>query len=257
MGHDWLQEHTQRDVVILDPALAHDHPAAHLTHWHGNHLRHAAFFGALRAGEDPIRYLDLVHQMVSGLPLDATVLLPPVPRRPVERQLLLTVARWLDPDRILTVQSHLHDPWPVGAEPGNELSAALDLVIEAARRGHWLQCVREGHEHSIRLSQDIRFLGARLGSGQRLPPFATWQERYADREEPSPFPNLDGLLVGLGRENGATLAWGIVVRFEPDPATLVVRSLVPPPLPVTVISVGRLRLDDTGKELESIAPWSV
>lgn len=257
MGHDWVQEHKQRDIVILDPALAQNHPAAHLTHWHGNHLRQAAFFGALRAGEDPIRYLDLIHQMVGAMPLDVTVLLPPVWRRPVERHLLLTVARWLDPDRILTVQSHLHEPWPVGAEVGNECTAAPDLVIEATRRGHWLQCVREGHEHVIRLSPDIRFLGARVGSGQRLPPFSTWQERFADRHDPSPFPNLNGLLVGLGRENGTILAWGVASRFDPDPATLIVRSLVPPPLPVTVILVGRLRLDDTGKELESIAPWSV
>ncbi|MBX3096913.1 MAG: hypothetical protein KF812_08625 [Fimbriimonadaceae bacterium] len=257
MGHDWLSHFSAERTFIFDPALSHTHAPTHLTRWHQGALEGAEFFGSIRPIDDPIRFMESAVSLLGPMPDDATILFPPAPRRPLERQLMLAVCGFAKPDRVLTVEEHLHHPWPIGAEPCEIEATTPDIVIEATRRGHWLQCAQEGHIHRIELTREVRFRGGRFGSGRRLPPFTQWHENYLDKGSCDSLPDVKGLLVGLGRESGPDFGWAIAIGFKEEPLSLEVRSLVPPPLPVTVISLGRLRLDLSGKELETIAPWSV
>lgn len=283
--HSWRDflEHHPAPLLDLDPARADDATPGWVTLHLPNRTQIRRFIGTLDARRDPLALLEATAALLPQLPENAHVLLFPWSDTPVGRKLSLSIARLIQPERIVAPESapFLRNPWPVGPE---ELALPTDLpeiARQAQRRALWHKFLAQSASLALALGP-VRLEGTRLGTGHRHPDLHGWAEssgktllwitdskpdqaataqalRIAEADKAILVHPKDiaGRVAACSREDGEDLAPAVIEFFDLASGHFTLRVPQTFNSPVHVLRIGLLRVDPTGKELTHAEPWSL
>ncbi|MFZ4507582.1 MAG: hypothetical protein ACOYON_07795 [Fimbriimonas sp.] len=285
---DWLKaERRGRDLIVIDPADTTFGHAGRLVALRGDRPVMARFYGSLDAARAPHMIIAALVEMLRLTDENAIILCFPINGSPLLRQLLLLVAQFVRPDRILVAEKTPIDQagFPVGPEEIS-VETTFSLVQHAQRKAQWIRMIEKCLDHTVLLS-DVTLEGARLGSGKVIDPktlgiqalrcevaastlFAVVDEEPNDEGvsraldasgcSRATFASPDryrGLFCALVRENGEDLGCGFITDIDWKRGVIRAKCTAIPPAPARILRLGSLRLDSGGNELGEVRPWSV
>lgn len=287
-GHswrEWCQQQPDRDLLVADLANCDFGAPARVSLWRGGKVESWRFIGSTDPQRNPISWLTAVGELAQMMNPHGIILCGAVGANPVSRHLILNLALMIQPAELLVPeQSGLELwPWPVGATIAPVNADYPELVHEAQRRAQWLKLLEDCQEHEVHLS-DVKVVGARLGSGDihSNPDSSDYSEisgdvlhlvtqtklsdegiaRMLDHTHTARLSMVDprtyhGLLCSFARENGDDFGMGVIKKFDETRGILTVLNTALPPVPVRILKLGLLRIESGGKELGSLAPWTV
>jgi len=287
-GHSWrgwLDQESSRDAIFADLTDCHHGAPARVSLWREGKLIAWRFIGTLDPQRNPIAWLAAIGELASQLSEIGIIVCGDANSNPVMRHLMLNVAFMLHPAEILVPEGSGFAtwPWPTGATTVPVVPDYPDLVHEAQRRATWLKLLEDCAEHEVLLS-DVRIIGSRLGSGQLLanPDSNDYSEicgdvlhlvtqsklldeeiaRMLDHVHAARLSMVDprtyhGLICSFAHENGDDFGMGVVKRFDETRGMMTILNTALPPASVRILKLGTLRIDSSGKELGSLAPWTV
>lgn len=272
------------EILCLDAASGDWTTPGRLSLLRGGKVVAWSFLGCLEARWNPIAFLAGVGYLVGVAGTEFTVVMPPVPASPLGRNLTIEAIRIVRPDRIAVSGPGMESalPWPIGPEVLESSETMPSLVSEAQRRARWLELFERCEPHTINLGS-VPAIGARLGSGERVEcGLPGWTEvcgytlfcvSEGEVEEIDISHALDvsgatkfrhvqpgayqGLLCAFARQDGEDFGMGVIDSFDPESGLISARSDAVPPAPVRILKFGTLRLDDSGRELGHVGPWTV
>ncbi len=286
---EWLKDNLgARDLVCLDVADADHGPPARVFLMREGKVRSWRLAGTIAAARNPIDVLTSGLQFAREASEGAVVLSFAVGGSPLLRQMALALADSVGASSVLIpAGSGLEDePWPVDPESTELADALPETVRTAQRRSRWLEVIEGCDEHVLQLD-DIGLYGVRLGSGERLtePPFDELGQHVeicggvlhvVSDDEPDErlvgdalnlshasrlnlvAPNAyDGLVCSFVRAGGEDFGIGVVKSFDFKDRKATFLSTAVAPAPVTAVRIGAVRIDETGKELGEVRPWTV
>ncbi len=291
--HEWLRENRRgKDLILLDPADAHYGPAARLWLIRGDKPARSYFFGSLDAQRAPHILLAAYSELANEAAAGAFVQLFAYRASPLLRQLAQIFAFLIRPQRIIIAQGTPidHDGWPIGPEEIELPSGLPAVVVQAQRKAQWLKMIERSQLHEIPLSR-TSIQGSRLGSGQPLGDtvqkraglehavhaevcgstlfIVTNEELDEDQMsraldvthvakahivKPGDYSNL---LCAFVRPSGDTFGLGRVERIDFENGMIRVQADAVPPVPVPILRLGSLRVDENGRELGESRPWNL
>jgi len=287
-GHTWrgwLEQNSNRDLIIADLTNCDYGTPGRVSLWRAGKQIAWRFIGTLDVQRNPIAWLAAVSELALQMQNSGVILCDDASVNPVMRHLLLNLAMMIQPKEILTPEhSELESwPWPVGARPIPVLAGYPELVHEAQRRALWLKLLEDCSEHEVLLT-DVRLQGSRLGSGELLanPDSNDYSEicgdvlhlvtqsklgddeiaRMLDHTHTARLSMVDprtyhGLICSFAHENGDDFGMGIVKRFDESRGLMTILNTALAPAPVRILKLGTFRIDSGGKEIGSLAPWTV
>lgn len=287
-GHswrDWLNHQSHRDLIVADLGNCDHGTPCRVSLWRAGKQIAWRFIGTLDVQRNPIAWLAAVSELVQQMQDGGIILCGDAGSNPVMRHLLLNLAMMVQPTEILTPEKTGLElwPWPVGAKAVPVSAGFPDLVHEAQRRALWLKLIEECSEHEV-LFKDVRVIGSRLGSGAMLvnPDTNDYSEisgdvlhlvtqsklgdeeiaRMLDHTHTARLSMVDprtyhGLICSFAHENGDDFGMGIVKRFDESRGLMTILNTALPPAPVRILKLGTFRIDSGGKEVGSLAPWTV
>lgn len=291
--HEWLRAHQgARDLLVLDPVHAGLGPPARLVLVRDGKVVAWRFAGSLDPLRNPIDLLAGAEALVADASQDCVALLFAWRDTPLARHLSYALARMLRPVEVLIPEGARcpAEGWPVGPAQVAVEPAFPAMVLAAQRRARWMELQQGSKQVQVDLPV-TRLLGARLGSGA-LVNMATLRAagledglraelcgetllliagQAPDDDVAVRCMNLagasrvviqtpeayEGLVCSLEKDDGTTVALGMIERAEFDAGRLLVRSPAATTKAVQVLRIGALRVDSNGKELGETRPWSV
>ncbi|MEQ1935466.1 MAG: hypothetical protein ABL962_16525, partial [Fimbriimonadaceae bacterium] len=112
----------------------------------------------------------------------------------------------------------------------------VDSILHAEVCGPNLLLVSEGEV-------DEEVMGRALDVSHASKAIITHPEEYQN------------LLCAFGRENGEEFGMGMIERIDFSGRMIHVRSDAVPPVPVRILKMGSMRVDQNGRELPEVRPW--
>jgi len=291
--HAWHQENRKgRDIVLLDPADAHHGPAARLRLIKGDKTAQTVFFGSLDAQRAPHVLVAACVELLNAASPGAFVQCFPYRPSPLMRQLTQTLAFLIRPDQILVAHGTPIelDGWPLGPEEINLPAGLPAVVVHAQRKAQWLKMIERSVLHEIPLSK-TSIQGVRLGSGQALGDAMRQRAGLTDvlhsevcgstlfivsnhdldedqmsraldvthvsRAHIVKPAEYDSLLCAFLRPSGDTFGFGRVDRIDFEGGVIYAYVDAVPPVPVPILRLGSLKVDENGREQGEVKPWSL
>ncbi len=275
----------ERPLLCLDPSSAEHGPASRVFLLEGSKVRAWRLIGSVDPRRNPVAAATAAWELSQTGAGNWDAVLFPVTNGPMSRNLALSIASALAPDSIYVPKgSGLAElGWPVGAEEVDLPAEVPSMVLEAQRRARWIEMLESADDHEVDLCS-VSVLGSRLGSGRRtdLPEWPGWAEvsgsvlhlvgdMEASDQEVVRFLNMThasrvsalrsdaykGLVCSFANQAGDDFGIGVVTSFDPQRFLMRVKSTAVAPAPVRVLKIGTLRLDEDGRELEDLKPWTV
>lgn len=291
--HEWLAtERKGRDLILLDPADAHYGPAGRLSLIQGDRIVRSSFYGSLDPQRAPHLIASALGSLLDEAGADAVVQCFAYRPLPLLRQLAITLAFQVRPERLL-IEKDLeidHDGWPIGPEEVEPRASLPPLVVDAQRKAQWLKLLERCSPHTIPL-QGCSVQGLRLGSGRLIDEltkqraglehelhvevcgstlFIVAEGQFGDerigramdmthvaRAQVVNPGDYEDLLCAFVRPNGDEFGYGMIERIDFSERRIYARCDAIPPVPVPILRVGSLRVDSDGREHGDVRPWQV
>lgn len=286
---EWLRQHQgNADLLVLDPGDASHGPAGRIRVLRGERPVFDRFYGSLDPQKAP--HL-LVGAMVEALDLaspNLVVQLFPYRVTPVLRQTTQLLLQLLKPDRLL-VNSGFSGQFGLPCELV-DLEKSLPTAVQSAqRKAQWLGMIEKCEEHSVDLSETV-LSGSRLGAGDPLGEarktklgldgayvevsgttlYVVTDSEYSDDVISRALdvthcsrahfvsPGVyEGVLCSFAKMGGEDFGFGFVRSVDFINLRAQVACSAIPPVPVPMLKLGSLRIDDRGNELGEMKPWQV
>lgn len=287
----WERENVGGDLLVLDPADAtHGLPAV-LRLVRGERPLWTRLYGSLDPRRAPHLFVAALAEGMARAGDDFTVRLFGIRRTPLLRQTAALAAAVLRPDRIVLAEGADLD---VGIFPYAPEVVALEPALppgvqEAMRKAQWMRMLEACAPHTVELNA-VTLEGSRLGSGRVL---SIEERTRAGLEEAvrveqtgrtllivadDPGERMiaraldvthttkavlasprayEGLILSFVRPNGDEFGHGRVEGIDWQAGLLHVACTAVPPVPVTTVRLGSLRLDARGVERGEARPWEV
>jgi hypothetical protein len=286
---EWLKRHQgNADLLVLDPGDASHGPAARIRVLRGERPVYDRFYGSLDPQKSP--HL-LVGAMIEALEIaspNLVIQLYPYRVTPVLRQTTQLLLQLLKPDRLLVNQGfrgRLH-----GVLEEVELDKSLPPAVMAAqRKAQWLSMIEKCEEHSVDLSETT-LSGSRLGAGDSIGEarktklgldgayvevsgttlYVVTDAEFSDEVvsraldvthcsrahfvSPSVY---EGVLCSFAKPTGEDFGYGFLKSVDFINLRAQVLCTAIPPVPVPMLKLGSLRIDEKGNELGEMKPWQV
>lgn len=289
-GTDW-SDHRGQDFLSLDPDDPSLGPVGRLNLFLGGKLRHTYFLGA----RDPLKMPHvLITGLSKLLPLlsdNGTVQLFGYRNVPMARQTLHLVNSIVQPDSIyVSADIDLsQERFETGPEIIEGLSKGMTLARDAQRRAQWLKLIEQGNRHDVPL-ESVSLHGARLTSGKNVT--EEWNAskfhpvlraelqgktlfavqtldrdlneedvpRYLDHFHATKLvathpQDYEGLYCCFARNNGDEFGYGRIETVDFDQGVIIAYTEAIAPVPVPILKVGLIRVDQNGREDDELRAW--
>ena len=285
----WLEENLKRrELIVLDPGSGVFHARCILSRNLDEQVIDWRFLGSAEATMAPLSLIRGAKSLIDAANRDAVVLLPNYKSTPVLQEIYETLFSIIQPSRLFLPKgiNPARNGWP----PCDEVpvSAPIEIVLTAQRRARWIEFQEDQESHEI-LLHTVHFSGGRLGLGEKLsldsanfPAETVWAEINGDTlfaitenlSNPDNFvpamkklglkkihlalsSDYEGLLIGLYRHQSEPIAMGTIERTDFRSGKIWMRTKVAPGTTIARVQLGLMRLDNLGKELGELRPWSI
>lgn len=285
----WVKENRgDRDFLCLDPSDATYGQAGLVSLFRSDRPLYQRFYGSLDATRAPHVLFASLVEALNHTDRDLLIQLFAYRVTPLLRQTLQLMLHHLQADEVL-IPENLRD-----AIPDAKVLVALDksfpnLVQIAQRKAQWLDLLERTENHVVDLN-DASLEGCRLGSGYRLSQHQKVkldiESAYAEVIGNSLFivsdreyeewvvsramdfthttrvniasPDLyEGTLCSFAKRSGEDFGFGMIERIDFEKLKAFVRCTAIPPVPVPVLRIGSLRIDEHGNEHGELKPWQI
>ncbi len=285
----WIKENRgKRDLLCLDPSDAtHGQPGV-ITLLRGDRPIYQRFYGSLDATRAPHLLFAAMVEALTHVEGDLLVQLFPFRVTPLLRQTLQLILHALKPDEVF-IPDPLRDAIPTGQVLIGLDKAMPNLVQIAQRKAQWLDLLMRAEAHVVDLNETA-FEGSRLGSGERLglgqrtklglekayaevignSLFVVSEEEYEDwvvsramdfthtaRVNVATPELYHGVLCSFAKTSGEDFGFGMVERIDFENLKAYCRCTAIPPVPVPILRLGSLRIDEHGNEHGELKPWQI
>lgn len=286
---EWLKRHQgNADLLVLDPGDASHGPAARIRVLRGDKPIYDRFYGSLDPQKAPHLVVGaMVEALECALP-NLVIQLYPYRVTPVLRQTTQLLLQLLKADRLLVNQGF--NGRLSGSFEEVELEKSLPGAVQSAqRKAQWLSMIEKCEEHSVDLSETI-LSGSRLGAGETvgearktklgldgayvevsgttlyLVTDAEFSDEVIARSldvtgctrahfvSPSVY---EGVLCSFAKLTGDDFGYGFLRSVDFINLRAHVLCTAIPPVPVPMLKLGSLRIDERGNELGEMKPWTV
>ncbi|MCW5938690.1 MAG: hypothetical protein KF884_05915 [Fimbriimonadaceae bacterium] len=279
----WREFTSAQTKVSLDVAAPESGPPGRVTVWSEGKLKAMRFVGTVDPALNPLAILSAYPSLASAVDGEFLVVTPSLADTPFGRHFGLSLAALVRPERVLApAGSGLHEwPWPVGAEEIDLPHELPPLVREAQRRAQWMALLDRSTPHTVRLGE-VALIGARLGSGRRVETPLAWAEVagatlhmvadrelddgvvaslmdavHADKASHAKPGDYSRLICSFAHQDGEDFALGVIEALDLKGETLIVRSEAVAGAAPSMVKLGLMRIDNSGRELPPIRPWSL
>ncbi|RYG25994.1 hypothetical protein EON82_05000 [bacterium] len=287
----WERKNLQEDdFLVLDPGDSSYGPATILRLMRGERPLWTRLYGSLDPRRAPHVMLATLAEGMARAAENLTVRLFPYRNTPLMRQTVSLVASILRPDRIVVAEgTDLNlNGFPTGPETPNLESAFPPMVQDAMRKAQWMKLLESCSLHEVDL-RNVVLEGTRLGGGKALLPDEITKTGLSAVHVEVVGKNLfivsddvpegrlaraldvthctkatiaspsayEGLVLAFVRPNGEEIGHGRVVGIDWEAGVLRAACSAIPPVPVTILRLGSLRLDPKGVERGEARPWEV
>ena len=284
-GHswrDWLESNLRGSpLVVANPRdAAYGYPGR-IAWFEDGKERGWRLVGNIDFLKNPVSWLAGALEFTWDYP--AIYVLPEATNSALCRQVLLSFAQAVHPERIVLAEGSVAENWgwPVGPEIVPLSTDFPDMVREAQRRARWLELLENCEVHEVRLNE-VAMMGVRLGSGVRAEnEFGLGEvsggvlhlvtremlddemiSRMLDEFHVSKVSlvhprSYHGLICSFAHEDGEDFGMGVIKRFDEMRGVMEVLNTAVVPAPVRVMKVGTFRVDSKGKEIGEHNAWTV
>ena len=207
---------------------------------------------------------------------------------PLLRQTLFLMLQHIQADEVL-IPDCLRDALPEAKVLIGIDKSFPNLVQIAQRKAQWLDLLGRCEEHVVDLNE-CRLEGTRLGSGSRISlaqrEKLNLEKAYAETIGNSLFlvsgdefdertisramdfthtnrvslasPDLyQGALCAFSKKSGEDFGFGLIRQIDFEKMKAYVSCTAIPPVPVPILRIGSLRIDDHGNEHGELKPWQI
>ncbi len=286
---EWLKKHQgNADLLVLDPGDAGHGPAARIRVLRAEKPIFDRFYGSLDPQKAPHLIVGAMIEALEIASPNLVIQLYPYRVTPVLRQTTQLLLQLLKPDRTL-VNSGLKGRFS-GTFEEVELDKSLPAQVQAAqRKAQWLSMIEKCEEHSVDLSETI-LSGSRLGAGDPVGEarktklgldgayvevsgstlYLVTDQEFSDDVistaldvtgcarahfvSPSVY---EGVLCSFAKLTGDDFGYGFLRSVDFINLRAQVLCTAIPPVPVPMLKLGSLRIDEKGNELGEMKPWTV
>lgn len=285
----WVKENRgERDFLCLDPADATFGQPAVFGLYKGDRPIFQRFYGSLDPSRAPHVLFSALVEAMSHAEKDLLIQLFAYRVTPLMRQTLQLVLQYIKPDEIF-IPDVLRDAVPEGTVLIGIDKSFPNLVQIAQRKAHWLDMLERCEDHVVDI-QEARLEGCRLGSGTLLSNhhrtkleledsyvettgtalFIVSDEEHDERiiSRAMDFthstrvniasPDLyQGALCAFSKPSGQDFGFGMIQRIDFEKMKAFVKCTAIPPVPVPILRIGSLRIDEHGNEHGELKPWQI
>lgn len=286
---EWLRKHQgDADLLILDPADAAHGPATRIRVLRAERPVFDRFYGSLDPQRAPHLLIGALIEALEVASPNLVIQLYPYRVTPVLRQTTQLLLQLLKPDRFIVNQGlkgHL-----TGSAEEVELEKSLPAQVQAAqRKAQWLSMIEKCEEHSVDLSETV-LSGSRLGAGEPVGEarktklgldgayvevsgstlYVVSDAEFSDDVigtsldvtgcsrahfvSPSVY---EGVLCSFAKLSGDDFGYGFLRSVDFINLRAQVLCTAIPPVPVPMLKLGSLRIDEKGNELGEMKPWTL
>jgi hypothetical protein len=285
----WIKENRgDRDFLCLDPSDATFGQPGTLTLFRGDRHLYQRFYGSLDPSRAPHVLIAALVEALSHTDRDLLIQLFVYRVTPLLRQTLHLILQHINADEVL-IPDPIRDGLPEAKVLVGIDKSFPNLVQIAQRKAQWLDLLERCEDHVIDL-HECRLEGSRLGSGTRLS--LNQREKigldkaYAETIGSSLFivsdqefdertisramdfthtnrvslaaPELyQGALCAFSKIAGEDFGFGLVTNIDFEKMKAFVRCTAIPPVPVPILRIGSLRIDEQGNEHGELKPWQI
>ncbi|MEI7578077.1 MAG: hypothetical protein WCK51_14395 [Armatimonadota bacterium] len=286
---EWLKQHRgNADLLVLDPSDASYGPASRIRLLRGEKPVFDGFYGSLDPQKAPhLVVAALVEAMEIATP-NLVIQLYPYRVTPVLRQTTQLLLQLIKPDRLL-VNAGFSGRLS-GSFEEVDLEKSLPSTVQAAqRKAQWLSMIEKCEEHSVDLSETV-LSGSRLGAGNPIGEarktklgldgayvevsgttlYLVTDEEFSDDVISTALdvtgcarahfvsPGVyEGVLCSFAKLSGDDFGYGFLRSVDFINLRAQVLCTAIPPVPVPMLKLGSMRIDEKGNELGEMKPWTV
>ncbi len=285
----WIKENRgQQDFLCLDPSDAAFGQPATLTLFRGDRHLYQRFYGSLDPSRAPHVLFAALVEALSHSDRDLLIQLFVYRVTPLLRQTLQLMLQHINAD-VIYIPDELRDAVPEGQVLIGIDKSFPNLVQIAQRKAQWLDLLERCEDHVVDLNE-TRLEGARLGAGKRLSNgqkeklgidrayaetigsslFIVSDDEYDERtiSRAMDFSHTNrvslaapelyhGALCAFSKVSGEDFGFGMIDHIDFEKMKAIVRCTAIPPVPVPILRIGSLRIDDQGNEHGELKPWQV
>lgn len=285
----WIKDNRgDRDLLCLDPADATFGQPATLTLFRGDRHLYQRFYGSLDPSRAPHVLFAALVEALAHSDRDLLIQLFVYRVTPLLRQTLHLMLQHINADEVF-IPDVLREGLPEAKVLIDIDKSFPNLVQIAQRKAQWLDLLERCEDHVVDLNE-CRLEGARLGSGHRLglsqreklgldrayaetigtSLFIVSEDEYDERTISRAMdfthsnrvsiasPELyHGALCAFSKASGEDFGFGIIDHIDFEKMKAFVRCTAIPPVPVPILRIGTLRIDDQGVEHGELKPWQI
>ena len=286
---EWLKQHRgNADLLVLDPSDASHGPAARIRVLRGEKPIFDRFYGSLDPQKSPHLLVGALIEALEAASPNLVIQIYPYKVTPVLRQTTQLLLQLIKPDRLLV--NHGFNGRLSGANEEVEIEKALPSAVQAAqRKAQWLSMIEKCEEHSVDLSETI-LSGSRLGAGDPIGEarktklgldgayvevsgttlYLVTDSGFSDDVIGTSLdvtgcsrahfvsPGVyEGVLCSFAKVSGDEFGYGFLRSVDFVNLRAQVLCTAIPPVPVPMLKLGSLRIDEKGSELGEMKPWTV
>lgn len=286
---EWLKTHRgDADLLVLDPGDASHGPSSRIRVLRGEKPIFDRFYGSLDPQKAPHLIVGALVEALEIASPNLVIQLYPYRVTPVLRQTTQLLLQLIKPDRAL-VNAGFKGRFPGTFEEVELEKSMPSQVIAAQRKAQWLSMIEKCEEHSVDLSETI-LSGSRLGAGNPIGEarktklgldgayvevsgstlYIVTDDEFSDDVistsldvtgcarahfvSPSVY---EGVLCSFAKLSGEDFGYGFLRSVDFLNLRAQVLCTAIPPVPVPMLKLGSLRIDEKGNELGEMKPWTV
>lgn len=286
---NWIKENRgSRDLLCLDPNDPTYGQAGILSLFRKDRPIFQRFYGSLDSTRAPHVLLATLVEALTKAESDVIIQLPVYRVTPLLRQTLQLALHLIQPEEVF-IPDELREAIPSGKVLIGLDKSFPNLVQIAQRKAQWLDLLERTESHVVDLTE-ASTEGCRLGSGHRISLnqktkiglekayvetignslFVVSDDEYEDwvisramdythttRVNVASPDLYEGVLCSFAKTSGEDFGFGMIERIDFDNLKAYCRCTAIPPVPVPILRIGSLRIDDRGNEHGELKPWQI